>query len=163
MPSRPHHLLSCALVLLASGSTLAGQTVRPGYESDLRNYNLAHGRVVFSERCLRCHETGRRDAPVIGDAGDWRTRIEQPLDTLIRHAIEGHGRMPARGDQEINDQDIASAVAYVVSRSRVIVAVEGGTPPSAEAAEPTGAQQEDPADQAVMQMFLLLLGKDRWK
>ncbi len=128
------------------------------YAVDTRAYNLAHGRVVFTEHCLRCHESGRRDAPVVDDSDDWAARLGQPLDTLIRHAIDGHGRMPPRGDQDISDQDVAAAVAFIVNRMRLIVAAEGRPlPPTA-----TG-QQQDELDQVVVQMFLLMFGKERWK
>ena len=129
-----------------------------GYADDTRAYNLAHGRVVFTEHCLRCHESGRRDAPVIGDSDDWEARIGQPLDTLIRHAIDGHGRMPPRGDRDISDQDVAAAVAFVVDRARAIAAAEGQALPP-----PAAERQPDELDRGVVQVFLLLFGKERWK
>lgn len=141
----------------------------PGYTSDTRAYNIAHGRVVFTSRCLECHESGRRGAPMLDDAEDWKDRLEQPLSTLIAHAIEGHGRMPPRGDQALSTQDISAAVAYVVDRTRRVVASSPFTsiedindlPPTA-AGPATGRETETP-DQAVVQMFLMLFGKDRWK
>ena len=129
-----------------------------GYAGDTRAYNLAHGRVVFTEHCLRCHESGRRDAPVVGDSDDWKARIGQPLETLIRHAIDGHGCMPPRGDQDISDQDVAAAVAFVVDRVRLIAVAEGRSPPAVPA-EP----ERDELDRVVVQMFLMLFGKERWK
>lgn len=132
-----------------------------GYEPDTRAYNLAHGRVVFADKCLRCHESGRRGAPVIGETDDWRKRLEQPLDTLIQHAIRGHGDMPARGDQEISGQDVAAAVAYVVNRVRVIAAerIEALPPAATPAATASASDPGEPTSDTVVQMFLLLLGK----
>ncbi|MCG6965241.1 MAG: c-type cytochrome [Chromatiaceae bacterium] len=151
-----------ALLLVTQLYALPGRADWPGYDSDTRAYNLAHGRVVFTENCMRCHESGRKGAPVFGDTGDWAERLEQPLDTLVDHAIAGHGRMPARGDLDLSDQDVASAVAYVVDRTRVIAAEEGKPQPARAAGASTGQAGEVP-DHAVMQMFLLLVGKDRWK
>lgn len=153
-----------ALMLLGLGmATLAPTTLAmpAGYERDTRAYNIAHGRVVFTDKCLRCHESGRRGAPVIDDTDDWRTRLEQPLDTLIQHAIDGHGDMPARGDAEISDQDVAAAVAYVVNRVRVLAAktLERLPQPAAPAAIVAPAQPGEPTTDTVVQMFLLLLGK----
>ena len=168
MPYRPQPLLLAALVLAAQWFTLPGyatppgNAMPPGYASDTRAYNLAHGRVVFVDKCMRCHESGIRGAPVFGETSDWMERIEQPLDTLIDHAISGHGRMPARGDQDISDQEVAAAVAYVVNRTRVIAAGEGEVLP-APAAVASAAPMDDSFDDAVLQMFRLLLGKDRWK
>lgn len=162
MPGRSQPLLLVALVLAALGLTLPSYAMPPGYASDTRGYNLAHGRVVFVDKCMGCHESGLRGAPIFGETGDWKERIQQPLETLIDHAISGHGRMPARGDQDISDQDVAAAVAYVVNRTRVIAAGEGETLP-ATAAVASAASTDDPFDDAVLQMFRLLLGKDRWK
>lgn len=131
----------------------------PGYEGDVRKYNLAHGRVVFSEYCVRCHEGGRRGAPVLGDIPDWRDRLEQSLPMLIRHAIDGHGDMPPRGDTMLDDQDVAAAVAYVVNRTRVLAAIEGDSLESPAA----GLAENDASNDAVLEVFLLLLGKERWR
>ncbi len=138
-----------------------------GYESDTRAYNLAHGRVVFQDNCLRCHESGKQGAPVIGDALDWFERLDQPLAAMIDHAIDGHGDMPARGETQLSDQEIAAAVAYVVNHGRVVVAeqlnelpVSGAGIPPIDVGETPGPES---VDDAVVQMFLLLLGKDRWK
>ena len=133
-----------------------------GYESDIRAYNMAHGRVVFTDKCMRCHKRGRKGAPVFGGTGDWQERLKQPLDELIEHAIVGHGRMPAPGDQEVSDQDVADAVAYVVNRMRVIAASEGNLQPVPSAVA-SSDQAGDSLDRAVVQMFLMLRGKDRLK
>jgi len=159
MPRRPGQFGFAALVLAVQCFSLPCSAEPPGYESDTRAYNLAHGRIVFTDKCMRCHESGRKDAPVFGDTGDWEERLEQPLDTLIEHAIAGHGRMPARGDADITNQDVAAAVAYVVNRTRVIAADEGNVQPAVVASED---QTVDSSDRAVVQMFLMMLGKDRW-
>jgi cytochrome c5 len=132
------------------------------YLSDTRAYNLAHGRVVFTEHCLRCHEQGRKGAPMLDGSADWAERLAQPLDDLISHAIEGHGDMPARGDADLTDQQVASAVAYVVNRTRQILAEELDELPATAVG---GEVRPQPAsvDDAVVQMFLLLMGKARWK
>jgi len=148
----------CACCALTSTTVLA---TPPGYEADTRAYNLAHGRVVFEEHCLRCHGKGRQGAPNPGKPADWEARIAQPLETLITHAIQGHGEMPARGETELNDQEIAAAVAYVVHRGRIVVgkrvtAMEPAASGEAEA-------ERNTVDNAVMQMLLLLIGKDRWR
>jgi len=71
------------LVVASQFWALPSLSETPGYDSDTRAYNLAHGRVVFMDNCMRCHEGGKKGAPVLGDTGDWKERIEQPLDTLI--------------------------------------------------------------------------------
>jgi cytochrome c5 len=150
-------------LLLASlgGACLAAP---PVLQSDTRAYNLAHGRVVFTEHCLRCHGEGREEAPMPDSAADWEGRLDQPLDALIRHAIEGHGNMPARGETELVDQEIASAVAFVVYRARLVAAEQanGTAAGDTRLADTGNATSPDPVDDAVLQMLLLLLGKQRW-
>lgn len=162
MPGTPRQL--GLAVLLLAGTFCATPCIGepPGYERDTRAYNLAHGRVVFTDKCMGCHESGRKGAPVFGDTADWADRLTQPLDTLIAHAIGGHGRMPARGDQDLSDQDVAAAVAYVVNRIRVMAAARGEATPRPPVQEPA-AQAIAPTDYAAMRMFLLLIGKDQWR
>lgn len=162
MPVKPGSsaLLALGLCTYLLALSCLADPVR--YEPDTRAYNLAHGRVVFTDKCMRCHESGRKGAPVLGDTDDWKDRLDQPLDTMIRHAREGHGKMPARGDQDITDQDLAAAVAYVVDRARTIAANELNTLPASSAGG-RSAQAVDADDQAAVHMFLLMFGQDRWK
>ena len=163
MPDKLKYFRTIAMVLAAQFLVLPSNAEPPFYKEETRAYNLAHGRVVFTNQCMRCHESGRKGAPVFGDAADWAERLEQPLNTMIGHAINGHGRMPARGDQDISDQDVAAAVAYVSDRTRFLVAEElNALPPPAAG---TSTEKADGlSDQAVVQMFLILFyGKDRWR
>ena len=153
-------LLTCAVFMQALA--LASWAQPAVYLSDTRAYNLAHGRVVFQQECMRCHESGRKGAPVFGDIEDWEDRLAQTLDTLIQHAIDGHGDMPARGDRDVNDADVADAVAYVVNRTRTIAA-EGLNALPPPAAGKLADQTMDASDQAAVHMFFMLLGQDRWK
>lgn len=147
--------------------TLGGGVVMAdasGHESAVRDYNLAHGRVVFTQHCLRCHEKGRKGAPKSGDVFDWSPRLDQPLRVLIAHAIEGHGDMPARGKTELSDQEIAAAVAYVVSRAEAVLGDQAaGTRATNTDTGIARVVEAEPFDAAVVRMFLLLMGKERWK
>jgi cytochrome c5 len=152
--------LLAALALALSGAAAAEVS---GYEPELRAYNLAHGRVVFHDKCMGCHEAGKHDAPVLGETAEWLDRIAQPLDTLIHHAVDGHGDMPPRGDQDLTDREVAAAVAYVVHRTRVLADAAGeldSLPASAAGSAELAAEE---GDGAIVHMFLLLIGKDRWR
>jgi cytochrome c5 len=157
---RSSQWVACIFFGLSLALSCAAQTL--SYATDTRAYNLAHGRVVFNDKCMRCHESGRKGAPVVGDVADWKERLGQPLDTLIEHAVSGHGRMPARGDQDVTDQDVAAAVAYVVDRTRQIAADQLQSLPPPAAGNQSGKGLK-PADQAAVHMFLMMFGKDRWK
>ena len=84
-------------------------------------YDLTLGKSVFYETCLACHGKGVTGAPRITDRQAWKPRLEQDLATLIRHAVEGHGRMPPKGGVfDLTETQVASAVAYIAHRSRQI-------------------------------------------
>lgn len=162
MLSKTQWLRLAMLVVASQFLTVPSFAQTPGYQSDTRAYNVAHGRVVFMDKCMRCHESGKKGAPVLGEASDWKERLEQPLGTLIEHAIAGHGDMPARGDQDISEQDVAAAVAYVVDRTRtIIIADVNSLPPHAAGASADNVDAQ--SDRAVVHMFMLMLGKERWK
>ena len=78
------------------------------------------GPQVFNEACIACHGTGIGGAPKFGDAAAWDGRIEQGVETLVRHAIEGYqgstGFMPPKGGRmDLSDEEVAAAVEYMVS------------------------------------------------
>jgi cytochrome c5 len=77
------------------------------------------GSEVYGAVCLACHTTGAAGAPVIGDASSWAPRVEQGMDTLISHAINGYNAMPAKGGcASCPDEEIAAAVEYLVAESK---------------------------------------------
>ncbi|MFP3976399.1 MULTISPECIES: c-type cytochrome [Marinobacter] len=77
------------------------------------------GSEVYGAVCLACHTTGAAGAPVIGNAGDWAPRIDQGMDTLIDHAINGFNAMPAKGGcASCSDEEIVAAVEHIVAESK---------------------------------------------
>lgn len=77
------------------------------------------GSEVYDAVCLACHTTGAAGAPVIGDAGAWAPRVDQGMETLISHAINGINAMPAKGGcASCPDEEIAAAVEYIVAESK---------------------------------------------
>lgn len=155
--------LFCALFILLALPGCGVLAAPPGYDRDTRAYNLAHGRVVFKQHCLRCHGKGHMGAPIPGNPESWKGRLDQPLSVLVAHAIEGHGDMPARGETDLADREIASAVAYVVSRARIVLAEQVAAVSSSTDSDIAKSVESGPVDDAVVHMFLLLMSKDRWK
>jgi cytochrome c5 len=108
--------------LQGSADSEEASTSSTGEHSAAPQYDLAQGEAVFRAKCLTCHGEGVAAAPRLGSALEWQSRLGQGLPTLIDHAINGHGRMPARGGfQELSEAEIASAVAYVVDASETII------------------------------------------
>lgn len=81
------------------------------------------GPQVYNSACIACHGTGVGGAPIVGNADQWSDRIAQGADVLHRHAIEGFsgatGYMPAKGGRmDLSDEEISSAVDYMVGESQ---------------------------------------------
>ena len=77
------------------------------------------GEAVYRTACTVCHGAGIAGAPKTGDASAWEARIEQGMETLVRHAIEGFqgdtGVMPPRGGRsDLSDAQVQAAVQYMV-------------------------------------------------
>jgi cytochrome c5 len=108
-------------------ASLPGEKINPA-EVDASKalsdeYDLALGKSVFNHTCLTCHGNSVRDAPRVGDMHVWQSRLTQGLDVLIEHALNGHGRMPAKGGYStLTDHQVSSAVAYVYETGTEILA-----------------------------------------
>lgn len=77
------------------------------------------GEAVYQAACTACHGPGIAGAPQTGDAAAWEARLEQGMDTLVQHAIEGFqgdaGVMPPRGgNANLTDEQVRDAVQYMV-------------------------------------------------
>jgi cytochrome c5 len=77
------------------------------------------GSEVYDAVCMACHTTGAAGAPVIGNAEAWAPRIDQGMETLISHAINGFNAMPAKGGcASCPDEEIQAAVEHIVGQSQ---------------------------------------------
>lgn len=90
---------------------------------------LEMGEHYYQRSCASCHDSGAGGAPLLGDASIWKSRIDQGMETLVHHAIEGFKSsacvMPPRGgDASMQIEAVALAVRYMV---------EQGLPPEAQA------------------------------
>ena len=80
------------------------------------------GQRVYEQACRTCHGPGLAGAPMVGDEAAWTARLEQGMEVLVRHAIEGYqgdaGYMPAKGGQvQLGDDEVAAAVSYMVGEN----------------------------------------------
>ncbi|MBZ0073163.1 MAG: c-type cytochrome [Gammaproteobacteria bacterium] len=77
------------------------------------------GDEVYNSACMACHATSAAGAPKVGDTAAWAPRIEQGMDTLVQHSINGLRAMPPRGTcANCSDDDLKAAVTYMVEHSQ---------------------------------------------
>ncbi len=90
---------------------------------ELKSQGLEQGRSIWMETCSDCHLEGLGDAPVIGNKGDWQSRIEQGVAILYQNAVNGFygdiGEMPPKGDNEdLTVEEVKLAVDFMVHASQ---------------------------------------------
>jgi cytochrome c5 len=77
------------------------------------------GATVYGASCAACHDSGVGGAPVAGDVDDWEDRIEEGLEILVDHALNGFqgsaGVMPPKGgNPALSDAEVTAAVEHMV-------------------------------------------------
>ncbi|HVN34890.1 MAG TPA: c-type cytochrome [Casimicrobiaceae bacterium] len=105
------------------------------------------GEEVVKLACAKCHATGERGAPKIGDAAAWRSRAARGLDTVTQAALKGHGGMPARaGMADLSDAEVKRAIEYMLNSGTQAAAPTAAAPAataSAASAAPAAAAKPD--------------------
>ena len=101
----------------ATGQMLGGEGKVP-FPIDLQE-----GEKVYREACATCHREGIAGAPKMGDKEAWQPRIAKGLPTLVKNSLDGYqgnqGVMPPKGGaKSLSNQQVASAVAYMVRQNR---------------------------------------------
>lgn len=71
----------------------------------------------WARSCALCHVDGVADAPVVGDTEEWRRRLAQGEDVVMRNVLEGYNSMPPLG----------YCMACEVSDFRAMIAFMAGT------------------------------------
>ena len=80
--------------------------------------DLSGEEAYKSAGCSGCHANAGIGAPVVGNSGDWTSRIAKGLESLYNSAIGGIGTMPAKGGSALSDQSVRNAVDYMVNLSQ---------------------------------------------
>lgn len=107
----------------AVSAGLVGSLLLAGCGESPEQAELKLGQKIWEGTCQVCHLNGLGGAPAKGNRKAWAPRIEQGLEVLIGHALNGfdgaEGSMPARGgNAELSDRQVAAAVKYMVSQSQ---------------------------------------------
>ncbi len=104
-----------ALLLITSG---LGYYLFFNQNNLATQFDLNLGKSIYNNRCIACHLPGQLGAPRLGHAEEWAPRIGKGLDTLFHNSLQGFNAMPARGgDAHLSDEEVKSAVAFMVNES----------------------------------------------
>ncbi len=88
--------------------TKSGETWREG--------RLVLGRQTYELACASCHDTGKLDAPLIGNPKDWSGRSELWDAVLVEHAKTGYLEMPEKGGHpELSEDAVEAAAEYMLN------------------------------------------------
>ncbi|MFK7856595.1 MAG: cytochrome c5 family protein [Granulosicoccus sp.] len=66
--------------------------------------------------CISCHISGVGNAPKLGDTAAWQERADKGLAALTDSVINGLNVMPPRGGSTLTDEEIPSAIQYLMSK-----------------------------------------------
>jgi len=75
------------------------------------------GKDVYDAVCATCHATGVVGSPKMGDKAAWEARVATGIDAMMATAINGKGAMPARAGQNVGDEELKAAIAYMTKES----------------------------------------------
>jgi len=72
------------------------------------------GQQVYDKYCTACHTGGVMGAPKINNASDWQPRLDQGMETVLKHAVEGLNAMPPKGTcSDCSEEEIQAAINYM--------------------------------------------------
>ena len=73
------------------------------------------GAEIVQNTCILCHGTpGVVGAPRARSTRDWRPRLREGVEGLMRSAAAGKGAMPVRGGMpDLSDDELRAAIIYL--------------------------------------------------
>lgn len=99
-----------AAALAAAQQTAADAPAEVAFDGSL------DGEMIYVQVCQACHMAGAAGAPQLV-AAQWETRLEQGVELLVEHAINGIGVMPAKGGRaDLSDEQVRASVEYMLDQ-----------------------------------------------
>lgn len=98
-----------AAAMAAAEAASAGRVQQVAFEGSM------DGEIIYNNVCSACHDSGAAGAPMLV-ADQWTDRLPQGEDTLVSHAINGIGTMPAKGGRsDLSDDQVRASVEYMLA------------------------------------------------
>jgi len=99
-------------------------------------------KAAVATNCAGCHNPGLDGAAQTDDAQAWSALADKGLDTLTASVINGLGKMPARAESSLSDEELAQAVQLMIANATGD-SVGPATAIAATATEPKEAESTD--------------------
>lgn len=75
------------------------------------------GEERYKSSCAVCHATGVAGAPKYRNAADWKPRMTDGVDGLLKVAIQGKNAMPPKGTcMQCSDEELRMAIEYMLPK-----------------------------------------------
>jgi cytochrome c5 len=69
---------------------------------------------LYEDTCFSCHSVADSGAPLTGDTDAWDARLEQGMDVLLDHTIDGFGGMPPLGScMDCSGEDFEALIEFM--------------------------------------------------
>ena len=105
--------------IIAETKKGGGEAAPKAADVSVKKLTLADGKQVYGQYCAICHDNGHLNAPKIGDQAAWAPRIQQGMDVLFVHALNGFEDMPKKGTcNHCTDAEVIAATKYLVQQSK---------------------------------------------
>lgn len=75
------------------------------------------GEEIVNTVCAGCHAIGVAGAPKLGDKAVWSGLMAAGFDAVLANSINGKGGMPPRGGSDASDEEMRSAVEFMVKQA----------------------------------------------
>lgn len=73
------------------------------------------GEQVYNTYCTACHTSGVMGAPKQNNADDWQPRLDQGMETVLKHAVDGFNAMPPKGTcSDCSEDEIQAAIDFMI-------------------------------------------------
>lgn len=108
-----------AAVDYMAGKDSMTKSVAVNKEAPPKKLTLDDGKRIYQQVCSICHAQGKLGAPVLGDKAVWAPRLQQNMDILFKHVIQGYNAMPVKGAcNACSHAEIIAAAKYMVEESK---------------------------------------------
>lgn len=108
------------LTVVLCGFAQLANAEQPAKAELHEKYNLERGKSIYERVCSNCHDSGVMNAPKFCDLTDWKPRMVNGMEHLVKHTVDGFNNMPAKGGMDVlSVAESADAVAYMVDQCLV--------------------------------------------